>query len=196
MGTRPVAALAERPARQLRSRFGAAILALLAALADEGVAAGPGQLEYEVKAVFLLRIAQFTEWPAPLSSGAPEIFRFCVMGADPFGTLLDDVVRDERIGGRPAVVRRLPATGPATECDLLFMSASIRTSVPQVLAGIAGNPTLTVADFTGFVREGGAVELYVEEGYVRFRIDRRAAQAAGLELRSQLLRAASSVDGG
>lgn len=191
----PAPALAGRPARRSPCGIGV-VLALLAALGGEGVAAEPGRPEHEVKAVFLLRIAQFTEWPARPGTPSAEIFRFCVMGEDPFGALLDDVIRGERVGGRPAVVRRIPGPGPATECDLLFISASIRSSLRQVLSALARTPTLTVADFEGFVRQGGAVELYVEEGYVRFRIDRRAAQAAGLELRSQLLRAAASVEEG
>jgi hypothetical protein len=90
----------------------------------------------------------------------------------------------------------MPVAMPAADCDLLFISASIRRTVGRVLAAVAGAPTLTVADFDGFVGQGGAVELYVDDGYVRFRIDRRAAQSAGLELRSQLLRAAASVEEG
>lgn len=185
------------PARHARGfpRFAAvAALALSAALGGDVVAAEPDRLEYEVKAVFLLRIAQFTEWPMRPAPSAAGKFQFCVMGEDPFGVLLDDVVRGERIAGRPAVVRRIPTGGPAANCDLLFLSASVRPAVGQVLSAVAGAPTLTVADFEGFVNRGGAVELYLEKGYVRFRIDRGAAQSAGLELRSQLLRAAASVE--
>jgi hypothetical protein len=93
-------------------------------------------------------------------------------------------------------VRRLAAGDSAASCDLLFLSRSARGDVGDALADVAGLPVLTVADFDGFVGAGGSVELYVDEGFVRFRVDRRAAQAAGLQLRSQLLKAASAVRGG
>lgn len=156
-------------------------------------AAAPAQatapLEYQVKAVFLLRIAQFTEWPPK----APAPFSFCVVGKDPFGPMLDRAVEGERVAGRPTAVRRLGSRDAAEGCDLLFLSESVRPSAKRILARAAKSPTLTVADYEGFVGDGGAVELYVDAGFVRFRIDRAAAAAAGLSLRSQLLRAATLV---
>jgi hypothetical protein len=170
-------------------------LPILASVAAFCGAAEPSRPEYEVKAIFLLRIAQFTDWPA--RGGVPDrSFRLCIRGEDPFGTLIDETLRGERIDGRPAEVRRLAAADSAASCDLLFLSRSARDDVGEVLIGIAGLPVLTVADFEGFVGAGGSVELYLEEGFVRFRIDRRAAEAAGLQLRSQLLRAASAVRDG
>jgi hypothetical protein len=170
-------------------------LPILASVAAFCGAAEPSRPEYEVKAIFLLRIAQFTEWPA--RGGAPaRSFRLCIRGEDPFGTLIDETLRGERIDGRPAEVRRLAAGDSAASCDLLFLSRSARDDLGDILAGIAGRPVLTVADFDGFVGAGGSVELYLEEGFVRFRIDRRAAEAAGLQLRSQLLKAASAVRDG
>jgi hypothetical protein len=167
-------------------------LACVAALCG---AAEPSRPEYEVKAIFLLRIAQFTDWPdrGRRPSGG---FRLCIRGEDPFGALIDETVRGESIDGRPAEVRRLAAGDSAASCDLLFLSRSARGDVGDALADVAGLPVLTVADFDGFVGAGGSVELYVDEGFVRFRVDRRAAQAAGLQLRSQLLKAASAVRGG
>jgi hypothetical protein len=75
----------------------------------------------------------------------------------------------------------------------LGLAASHQQAMAQLLSRLQGWQTLTVADFAGFVGRGGAVELFLDEGRVRFRIDRDAAQAAGLVLRSQLLRAAATV---
>jgi hypothetical protein len=166
-----------------------AACALPLACASAAERAAPAPLEYQVKAVFLLRIAQFTEWPP----GAAHPFSFCVVGDDPFGPVLDRAVDGERVGGRATAVRRLHPREPTDGCDLLFLSPSVRASAKRILARAAKSPTLTVADYEGFVGAGGAVELYLDEGFVRFRIDRSAASAAGLTLRSQLLRAATLV---
>jgi YfiR/HmsC-like len=116
-----------------------------------------------------------------------------VLGEDPFGSYLDLAVAGERIDGRPVVVRRYADPASLGACDLLFLASSQQLAVDEVLSRLEGRPTLTVADFDGFVGEGGIVEMFVEQDRVRFRIGRAAARSAGLNLRSQLLRAAAVV---
>lgn len=163
------------------------------ALAPRAPAQEAASLEYQVKAVFLLRIAQFTDWPAD-SEQLAQPFVIGVLGEDPFGSILEQAVAGERISSRPIVVRRYAGLADLAPCDLLFIAASHKQATLQVLARLRTAQTLTVADFPGFVGRGGAVELFLDEGRVRFRIDRDAAQASGLVLRSQLLRAAASVE--
>jgi hypothetical protein len=161
-------------------------------LAPQAPAQEATSLEYQVKAVFLLRIAQFTDWPVD-SDQAAQPFVIGVLGQDPFGSILEQAVEGERISGRPVVVRRYAELADLAPCELLFVAASHQQATAQLLSRLQGSQTLTVADFAGFVGRGGAVELFLDEGRVRFRIDRDAAQAAGLVLRSQLLRAAATV---
>lgn len=170
----------------------------IASLASAGglPAAGqpqPGNIESEVRAVFLLRMAQFTDWPAAPASRPAEPFEFCVVQDEAFRSLLESAVRTERIGGRPAIVHGVPATGPAGACELLYIPAALHESAPRILARLPRSPTLTVAGYEGFLRQGGAIEMYLDRDNIRFRINRRAAESAGLILRSQLLRAAAAV---
>src|SRR5436305_844080 len=48
--------------------------------------------EYAVKAAFVLNFAKFTEWPATAFSTAQSPMEVCVLGKDPFGKILDDVL--------------------------------------------------------------------------------------------------------
>jgi hypothetical protein len=153
----------------------------------------PDNIESEVRAVFLLRMAQFTEWPAAPANLANEPFEFCVVQDEAFRSLLESAVRRERIGGRPAVVRSIRPNGPEGICELIYIPEALRESAPRILARLPGSATLTVAGYEGFLRQGGAIEMYLDGGNIRFRINRRAAESAGLGLRSQLLRAAAAV---
>jgi hypothetical protein len=175
-------------AKSLRLQGALALCTLL--LAPVTCEAEASTLEYQVKAVFILRIAQLTEWPR---RPAAMPFVIGVMGDDPFGPLLDQVVKGELIEGHPIVVRRYSGPDTLGLCDLLLITGPQRSAADRALKRVAGKPTLTVADFEGFVGQGGAVELFISSDRVRFRIDRKAAEAAGLSLRSQLLRAAALV---
>jgi hypothetical protein len=47
---------------------------------------------------------------------------------------------------------------------------------------------LTVSDAEGFASQGGVIGLFLEDNRVRFEVDLTAAQAAGLQISSKLLR--------
>src|SRR5262245_54276953 len=93
-----------RPILQLR-RFLAALLAGML-LVPAATRAQANPQEYQLKAVFLFRFAQFAEWPEDtfMNDGTPLVIG--VLGKDPFGTLLDDAVRNETVGTHPLSVRR------------------------------------------------------------------------------------------
>ncbi len=80
--------------------------------------------EYDLKAAFLFNFAQFVEWPASAFVSADEPFTIGVLGEDPFGAALDDVIRNERVNGRPLVVRRCRSVDDSKGCQILFISKS------------------------------------------------------------------------
>ncbi len=144
--------------------------------------------EFQIKAAFLLNFTKFIEWPANESAGSA--FSICVLGEDPFGPVLDQLVEGETVGGRKVAVRRIRAE-TAGSCEILYVSKQ-EQNIQAVLAG-AGAGVLTVGEGDGFLDDGGMIAFILENRRVRFNIDRGAAQKAGLKLSSRLLAVARSV---
>lgn len=180
----------QRPAALERGWRGLLLLLLAPLLA--GAQAVPS-IEYQVKAVYLFNFATFVEWPPAAGAVPDEPFTIGVLGEDPFGPLLDEVVANERIGNRPLVVRRFADPGAIEPCQILFVSRSEAHRLPEVLARVHGHPTLTVADIPGFAASGGMIGFTTEDGSVRFEINRGAVEAAHLSANSKLLRLARIV---
>ena len=63
--------------------------------------------EYQLKAVFLMNFAKFVEWPTTAFRSAQSALTICVLGEDPFGHDLDDIVRGQLAGDRALAVKRL-----------------------------------------------------------------------------------------
>ncbi|HEU5051094.1 MAG TPA: YfiR family protein, partial [Gemmatimonadales bacterium] len=61
-----------------------------AAAAQSAVPAG--SLEYQVKAAYLLNFARYVSWPEGAFASPTAPLPICVLGADPFGNALDEVV--------------------------------------------------------------------------------------------------------
>jgi hypothetical protein len=159
-------------------------LALLAFWTCGGATAQP-QLERAVKASFRVKFAPFVEWPQGAKATPGGAFIICLSGEDPFGILLDDVARGERISGHPVTVRRLGERGATAGCHMLFAGRSAETGYAP-FADLGGRPVLTVTDSASGV-PGSMIQFVMQAGRVRFRIDDGVARANGLVISSKLL---------
>jgi hypothetical protein len=152
--------------------------------------------EYQIKAVFLFNFSRFVEWPPALFKSPTEPFVIGILGTDPFGTRLDEAVRNERVGEHPILVRRLQSAEDITHCQLLFVDRSQGERLAQVLTAVRGQPILTVSELEGSAERGVMVQFVTDERRIRLRINERSARAAGLTISSKLLRLADIVNNG
>jgi hypothetical protein len=153
-------------------------------------AAAQSSGEYQVKAAYLYNFAKFIEWPAESFPSSDAPFAICVLGQDPFGRVLDDIVQGERIHGRPLIVRRLRGWDDAELCQILFVSASVQEDFEQLLGGHTLRRTLTVGDLPGFLTAGGHISFFLEGTSVRFAIHRDNIARTDLQISSKLMRVA------
>ena len=165
------------------------ILVLLRAQLGAAQAAD-ATLEYKVKAVFVLNAARFVTWPASAFSNPDAPVVIGILGENPFGTLLTEVVAGETVKGRQIVVRRV-ATPEG--CHILFVSRSEQDRLPRVLESAAQSGSLTISEIEGFARSGGMVGLVVQNENVRFEVNPAAAARAHINLDARLLRLAKLV---
>lgn len=143
--------------------------------------------EYQVKAAFLFNFAQFVEWPDTVFTAPDAPFCIGVLGDDPFGAALDEAVRDETISGHKMIVQRARQVADLKSCQMIFVSKSEKSHLPEILAAVGSRMVLTVGEVPGFARSGGEINFFLEGTKVRFEINPGAAQNCGLRFNSQLL---------
>ncbi len=166
----------------------AGALALLCLFPMARAAEAPG--EYDVKATYLLNFAKFVEWPANAFATADSPIAICILGKDPFGRAIDELVQGESANGRKLVVRRMPEFPSPQTCQIVFSEDG---GAELARMGAAGRAILTVGEGAAFVRNGGMIGFVVENHRVRFDISQSAARAASLHLSSRLLAVAREV---
>ena len=183
-----------------RARSESSLRGFLAGLAILGLCWGfPlwGQVvsrEYQLKAVFLYRFTQFTEWPEAASPTADTPIVIGVLGKDPFGKYLDLAIRNERVHNRRLTIQRYQRSEEAKNCDLVFISTSEEGRLEKCLADLKGRSILTVGEMEGFALRGGMIEFFTERNRVQFRVNLAAARAANLRISSKLLELAEVVN--
>lgn len=173
-----------------RSGLAAVLAGLLAFAWAPGRAGAEEALETAVKATYLYKLAPFVEWPATAFEGPGAPLSICVVGEDPFGSVLDRAVAGQRVGARAILVHRLPLIHAREGCEIMYLGGSRAQSVAQALKIVRGEPVLTVTDGSG---ARGIVDFVLTQGRVRFRIDEQEASDSGLRISSKLLGLAVSV---
>jgi hypothetical protein len=180
---------AQKQLRSIRRLFrGLALVCGLLPLAARLFAAEPQPIEYQVKAAFLLNFTRFVAWPQ--ADNADPAISICILGDDPFGDTLDQIVAGESLQGRKLTIRRLKRPVPAS-CQVAFISKT-EPDIPALLASIPPG-VLTVSEGDTFLHDGGMIAFVIDSRRVRFDINLSAATKAGLRMSSKLLNVARSV---
>ena len=180
---------------RVKSAAALVVLACLALSVVVPVDAQEAFPEYQVKAAYLLNFLKFVEWPNDgfADSLAPIVIG--VVGDDPFGSALPEVIIGKTVQGRDLVIRKYHVGENLRGAHILFISSSEKKRIPQILSSLNGSSVLTVADTDGFLEAGGMIQFLLENDHVRFAIDIDAAGRARLKISSKLLSLARTVRG-
>lgn len=149
--------------------------------------------EYEIKAAFVYNFAKFVEWPPEAFSKPSDSVRLCVLGNHPLASDLQQLIAGKTIGTRAVEVQRVSPL-QIRGCHVLFVGTLESWRLQQVLESARGANVLTVGDIPGFIEQGGVIDFILDQNRIRFEVNLKAAQDAGLKLSSKLLSLAKAVE--
>lgn len=170
------------------------VLALMVSLGRADAQNSAASSEYKVKAAFVFHFAQFVEWPtnAFQSENGPLIIG--ILGNDPFGSAIDEIVRGEVVRNHPLQVQRYRTLNDVKGCHILYVCPSEASNTRAIVERLRGQSVLTVGETENFARSGGVIRFLKEGNKIRFRINVQAAAEANVTISSKLLRAAEIVN--
>jgi len=149
--------------------------------------------EYSIKAAYLYNFAKSAEWPENnLPSGAPLVIGV-VGGDEEFVDTLIKTVAGRTVGTHPIVAKRADSVEDLDLCQLVFFRASTgHKRVQAAISALLAANILLVGEDNEFLRQGGMINLILQNGTVRFEINRVSLDRAGLKLSPALLALANS----
>jgi len=147
----------------------------------------------QIKAAFLYNFTKFIEWPPQSFTDARAAIVIGVLGDSSMAAVLDDVVRDRRVNGRPITVRTIQSAADAASTHVLFVSDAAGSQWAQVQAAIETRPVVTVGESPSFARKGGTINFVLQGDKLRFEINMTAAERSGVKISAQLQKLAAAV---
>ena len=147
-------------------------------------------VETRLKGVFLFNFAQFATWPETKLPNASSPVIIGILGHDPFGPFLEEVVASEKIEGHPIEIRRYTSAEAATSSHILFIGKEKSPEVVDILKVLKGQDVLTVSDMEDFTAKGGMLKFFVADNKLRFELNMREYKNTNIQLSSRLMRLA------
>lgn len=158
------------------------LIAVTAVLAAQAFA------DTQVKAAFLLRFAEYVEWPA-----APQgPFVIAVLGRNGMAENLR-AFGTRPLHGRPVQIRQVTSLAAARGAQVLYIARGSRAEL-QALQRTGPLPgTLVVLDEEDGLERGGIINFRTVQGRVRFEVSLQGARRADLKVSADLLSVALRV---
>jgi len=161
-------------------------------------AGSDAEREYGVKAAYLYNFAKFLTWPESSFASAEEPIHICVMGRDDFGGSVDAVISGKNVRGRSLALWKLRGDGvddrKAGSCHILFVSSSEQGRESYIFASIKGRSVVTVGEVEGFAGIGGMLNYVARGTKLRFQLNRKVAEDAGIGVSARLVKIAEIVE--
>lgn len=148
--------------------------------------------EFKIRAAYLYNFLKFAEWENKVFPDSIEITRITILGDDPFGDAFDRL-EGKKIKDKQLQITRISNIQDLKPCHLLYISNSEKDHLKDIFKILEDSNILTVGETEKFVLLGGIIGLFVEEDEVRFAINLKAAEHAGIKFSSQLLQVAKTV---
>jgi hypothetical protein len=172
---------------KLRCRLAAAGLALCA-----GLAAAQSMDEDALRAAFVLRLAQYTQWPASALDGAN--FLLCASGLRASGYAALKSLDGRNVGGLPIRVRLLAQpTEAERDCHVLLLGQPDAAALKPWIASSGGAPVLVLGTSPEALRAGAGIALINEPQGMAFSVNHGESRKRGLILAAPVLKLAREV---
>lgn len=145
---------------------------------------------HELKATFLFNFTQFVAWPDEAFVSPQSTIIIGILGSDPAGDFLKDLIAGEKVQGRPLVVAYYKNVRDVKKPHILYIREKRKERLAWMMKRLAGRNILTVGDADAFLQQGGIIRFRTISNKITLEINPENARAANLKISAKLLRLA------
>lgn len=150
--------------------------------------------EYQVRAAYLYNFVKFVKWPGSAFESDSQPIIIGLFSGNQVEEELQKIIRNRTIDSRSIAIRTLENPQDAAVCHVVYFGDIERRHQIATINLIRKKPILTISDAGYFCRIGGMIQFNIEDNKLGLAINRKAADAAQLEISAKLLRVAQIVE--
>jgi hypothetical protein len=151
-------------------------------------------LEYKVKATFIANFTIYTDWPDGKAKAKQSKIDVCVLGDNALINYSQIFKQTSSAKLNISLVRENNLANVLSHCYVVFIGALEEGSkYKDALSMLKNKPVLTVGDSPDFIERGGMIGFSMDNGRVRFIVNKKVIEKAGMYIDAQLLEIAFKV---
>ena len=139
--------------------------------------------DYTFHSVFVYNFTKYIEWP----DAGKEIVIGVHGGDAQVMQAFEKMAQAKSVGDKKFVVKAINKPEDAAVCHLIFIPDDESEKAAAYSQKFAGAPKLIVTEREGMIKKGGLINFVTVDGKLRFELNQRALDKAGLKVSSQLL---------
>ncbi len=146
--------------------------------------------EYQVKAALLHKFITYAKWPSNEAKSSSATLSLCLVGEDPFGDYLKNLVRRAK-KNKPIEIKQFSAGTKSSDiknCHVAFVSGREPGNDNKFVEHLHRSNVLTVTERLS----SGIIHFFLHRGKVRFDVNEKQAKRAKVELAEHLLKIAGA----
>lgn len=175
--------------RSFLPRTVSCLLVAALALAPGPAARGEEITEEKLKALFLVNVLGYVEWPG---RAKPAAYGICMAASERFSSEVRSHLQLKTLDSR-VLMRTLDGVRNLDGCDVVFLENDTVRGAGFLLKEARERHVLSVGGGDRFIDRGGVIHLYLKDKKLAFDISAKAADAAGIKIHSRLLSLAKKV---
>jgi hypothetical protein len=152
--------------------------------------------EYLLKAGYIEKFTHFVEWPEKTNIHDTTLaFSVAVMGENKFSNALEKIFEKVKVNNKEVRITNISSIDDIDSCMVLIISESKKNSLKEILSYTTGKPILTIGETKGYGKKGVIINMYLDDNYIRYEINRTALNKSGLKISAKLFEIARIISG-
>lgn len=141
-----------------------------------------------IKAGYIEKFTHFVKWPATISNiDSAETFIISIIGRNTFGNDLNELFSKVKINNKIVRINYISSIEEIKNSKVLFISESEEMNLDKIINYAKNKPILTISDSKGFGEKGVLINMFTEDNYIRYELNRTTLEKSGLKINSLLL---------
>lgn len=140
-------------------------------------------------AVYLYNFTKFLEWP----NNDSGTFHISVLGKSKIIEPLLRIAEKEKVNGKNIIVDEIKDLSQLKNGGILFIAQENENMLPAIIKRTAGKNIITVGNSKGFADKGVCINFILAGDKMKFEINKKAIEEAGIIPNTRLLSLALKV---
>jgi hypothetical protein len=137
----------------------------------------------KAQSLYIYNFSRMIEWPASYRTGD---FIIGILGSSDVATELEAYTKGKKVGNQNIVIMKYKLPAEIQQCHILFIPFIKTKLMPEVISVVGNKSTLIIAEKSGALNEGAAINFIILDDKMKFEVKTENATKLGLKLSAKL----------